>query len=82
MAAPALFDRACEELEGVSGLSRLEARGTLRLALKAAGFEPASVNRPQLLTVLLQSLPRELESRGVHDARSVCEGVAARVAAG
>jgi hypothetical protein len=82
VAAPALFDRACEELEGASGLSRLEARGTLRLAVKAAGFEPLSVNRPQLLTVLLQSLPRELESRGVRDARGVCEGVAARLAAG
>jgi hypothetical protein len=77
-----LFEQACEELEAATPMTRLEVRGTLRLALKSAGFEPLSVNRPQLLSVLLQSLPRELESRGVGNAWSICDHVAARLASG
>ncbi|MCG8590142.1 MAG: hypothetical protein MJE66_12695 [Proteobacteria bacterium] len=79
MANSPAFDAVCAELEAATSFNALEARGTVRLALKAAGLDVASVTSPQLEVVLAQVLPRELESRGVENAAGVCSDISARL---
>jgi hypothetical protein len=67
------FEHACETLERLTPLSRLEARGTIRIALKDAGLDPASVKAAELTVVARRVLPKELAARGVADAESICE---------
>ena len=74
MDAP-LFDLAAERLEHHAGFDRLEARGTLRLALKAAGLNAKSVTAGQLCVVFEKVMPGELENRGVSDAAVACRTV-------
>ena len=57
-----LFDFAADRLEHHTSLDRLEARGTLRLALKAAGLEPKNLTGTQLQVVFEQVIPRELDT--------------------
>ena len=59
------FVALCETLEQASCLDRLEARGTVRLALRAAGLEAHSVSVRQLHVLLDKVLPGELQARGV-----------------
>jgi hypothetical protein len=66
------FDHVCETIEGSTSLNRLEARGTVRLALKEAGLEPGSVTARQLSVVVERILPGELSARGIGDADSLC----------
>lgn len=75
--AATIFDFVAGELEARSDLVVLEARGTVRLALKAAGLTPQSVTREQMGVVLQKVLPGELVSRGVSDARALCGALAA-----
>jgi hypothetical protein len=70
-----LFDLAAERLEHHTALDRLEARGTLRLALKEAGLEPKRVTLGQLCVVLGKVMPREFETRSVRDPTAVCNAV-------
>lgn len=79
--AQAIFDRVCETLEEATELSRLEARGTVRLALKEAGLDARDVSADQLRVVLEKLLPRELSSRGIAGATAVCERLLAKVPA-
>jgi hypothetical protein len=72
-----LFDLAAERLEHHTGSDRLEARGTLRIALKAAGLESKNLTGAQLQVVFEKVMPGELESRGVSDVPSVCAAVLA-----
>jgi len=72
MANSEAFDKACSLLEEETDLSRLEARGTIRLALKQSGLSPASVVASELSVVVREILPKELDSRGVQDAEQVC----------
>jgi hypothetical protein len=74
------FERACVELGSSTELSREEARGTLRIALKKAGYEAGNANRAQVLAVILHTLPEELAARGTADARTICQRIADRVA--
>jgi hypothetical protein len=67
------FDTVAERLEHISVLDRLEARGTLRLAMKEAGFEPRSIESDELCVVIQRILPGELTARGVESAASVCQ---------
>lgn len=76
MANSPVFDRTCEEIEQRTSLERLEARGTVRLALKVAGLDAQGVDAQQMTAVLSQLLPKELASRGVDEAVRVCEAVA------
>lgn len=69
------FEWICAELEGKSSLSTLEARGTVRLALKQAGLEAQSVTPEQMKVVLERVMPGELESRGVDDADTICQSL-------
>jgi len=82
MAESRLFEKACEALERATQLSQAEARGTLRIALKEAGYEAGSVNRPQLLAVVFYSLPRELVALGLGDAQKICDDIASQIATG
>jgi hypothetical protein len=75
-----LFDFAAERLEHHASLDRLEARGTLRIALKAAGVEPKNLTDAQLQVVFEKVMPGELDSRGVSDVPDVCAAVLADLA--
>ena len=70
--APA-FDWICGELERLTSLDTLEARGTVRLSLKKAGLEARSVSPGQLAVVAGRILGGELRARGIENAEQVCE---------
>jgi hypothetical protein len=72
MADSAPFEIAAAELERLTPLERIEARGTLRLALKEVGLDGRSATGAQLRAVVERLLPRELEVRGVPNAQDVC----------
>lgn len=76
MADSSAFELTCEVLERDTSLGRLEARGTVRLALKAAGLESRSVSPEQMTVVVRKVLNGELESRGVEGADRVCAALA------
>lgn len=76
MADSTAFTTLCEELESSSTLDRLEARGTVRLALKQAGLEAGAVTASQLAVVVEKILPGELRTRGVDGADSICSQLA------
>ena len=82
MAESGLFEKACQALERATHLSQAEARGTLRIALKEAGYEAGSVNRPQLLAVVFYSLPQELVALGLSDSQKICDDIASQLATG
>lgn len=77
--APA-FDWLCARLEEETSLDRLEARGTVRLALKSAGLEARTVTPEQLGVVIEKVLASELTARGVDDAASLCSRFASGLA--
>ena len=79
MADSPAFSWLCQELERATCLDRLEARGTVRLALKGAGLEAAAVLPDQIKVVIERLLPGELAARGVEDAAEVCDRLAAEV---
>jgi len=72
MAQP-IFDFVADKLEENSHLEKLEARGTVRLALKGAGLDPRSLTTEQMLVILQKVLPAELKSRGVEAPERICE---------
>ncbi len=59
------FDQIAERLEQSTTLDRLESRGTLRIALKEAGFDAKTVRASELRVVVARVLPRELTARGI-----------------
>lgn len=75
MADPTVFDYTAERLEHGTSLDKLAARGTVRLALKAAGLDPATVDSRQMLVVLKSVMPGELQRRGVEDAAGICQRI-------
>ena len=80
MADARAFEFVCDELERLSKMSRLEARGTVRLALKEAGLAPATVRAAEMQVVLQKIMPRELGARGIEGSDSVCQSIGAAVA--
>jgi hypothetical protein len=74
----AAFDWVCCRLERDTSLNRLESRGTLRVALGAAGLEARSATLEQMSGVIQNQLVVELATRGIDDPEDVC----ARLAAG
>ena len=74
------FDACCDALEAASALDRLQARGTVRIALKQAGLDASRVRAAELSVVIDQCLPAELQSRGIADVAAVCERLHAAVA--
>ena len=70
-----LFDFTAERLEQHTGLSQLEARGTLRIAVKSAGLNPKNLSVAELRVVFEKLMPGELDQRGVKDTPVVCAAV-------
>ena len=70
------FDFLCDALEEQSSLDRLEARGTIRLALRKAGLDARSVSGEQLAVIVQKLLPQELDARGLADVEPLCERLA------
>jgi hypothetical protein len=81
MADNSVFDFTAERLEQQTSLDKLAARGTVRLALKAAGLDPGSVSTRQMLVVLKSVMPGELAKRGIEDAAGVCQRAGEALAA-
>jgi hypothetical protein len=79
--AATVFDFVAEQLESRSDLEKLEARGTIRLALKESGLDAQTVTSEQMFVVLEKVLPGELESRGVDEATAVCGAMSAELKA-
>lgn len=61
-------------------MDRLQARGTVRLALKQAGLDPASVTPREMSVVVGKILPAELDARGVAASESICRELGASLA--
>lgn len=78
MAVSPVFEWVGSELERRTHLSRIEARGTIRLLLKQAGLEPGSVNAGQMGVVIRRLMPAALKARGVDNA----DGLVAELADG
>jgi hypothetical protein len=70
-----LFDFAADRLEQHTSFNRLEARGTLRIALKSAGLDANGLTVNQLAVVFEKLMPGELELRGVSEVAAVCGAV-------
>ncbi len=67
-----LFELVAGELQQRSRLENLEARGTIRLALKSSGLTTREVTQEQMIVVIDQVMPRELRVRGVENPEAVC----------
>ena len=72
MADSPAFELVCREIEENSSLDRLEARGTVRLALKDAGLAAATVSPQHMEIVVERLLPAALEARGIDRADALC----------
>ena len=72
MADSAAFTQICKTLESSTSFSRIEARGTVRLALKSAGLTAMSVTADQMQVVLEWVIPTELANRGIPNPDEVC----------
>ncbi|MFQ5417182.1 MAG: hypothetical protein ACE5FL_09075 [Myxococcota bacterium] len=75
-----VFDVVSEGIEQRTDLAKLEARGTVRLALKQAGIDADTISPDDMVVVLEKLMPRELDARGVRDAEELCKQLAASVA--
>ncbi len=74
--ADSLFEFVAARLEERTELDKLEARGTLRIALKDTGLDPRSVTADQMAVMLTRAMPKELTSRGIERADEICRGLA------
>jgi len=74
-----IFDFVASEIEQRSDLGKLEARGTVRLALKEAGFDAGAITAQQMAVVLEKLMPEALTSRGVEGAGDICTALAASI---
>jgi hypothetical protein len=68
-----IFDFVSDELERLTGLGKLEARGTVRLALKAAGLDARTVTTQQMVAMLEKVMPSEMKARGVANGEQTCK---------
>jgi hypothetical protein len=74
-----LFDPAAEQLEHHTGLDRLEARGTLRLAIKQAGLDARRLTLRELDAIFEKVMPEQLATRGIDQPSSVCKAIMAEI---
>ena len=75
VASSAAFDLTSELLTSGTQLEPLVVRGTVRLAVKAAGLDAARVSGTPMRARLRSLLPNELERRGVPEASALCARV-------
>ena len=73
--ADTLFEFIAAQLEERTELDKLEARGTLRIALKEAGLDARGVTQAQMTVMLAKTMPKELVARGVEGADELCRGL-------
>jgi hypothetical protein len=76
-----IFDFVSEQIERLTTLEKLEARGTVRLALKAAGLDARTLTTPQAVTTLQKLMPAEMRARGVENGDQVCQTIVTRLEA-
>ena len=69
------FEFVATRLEQLTEFDSLEARGTVRLALKEAGLDARSVTTSQIAVVVERVLPYELRSRGVDDSERIARSI-------
>jgi hypothetical protein len=72
MADSPVFDWVSGEIERRTEMSRLEARGTVRLVLKEAGLEPGTVTVAQMCVAIEKLMPYALERRRVDQCEEFC----------
>lgn len=75
--ADSLFEFIAARIQELTDLDQLEARGTLRIALKEAGLDPRSVTVEHMSVMLERTMPRELAARGVDAPEALCAGLVA-----
>ncbi len=73
------FEFVCERLETIAKISRIEARGTVRLALREVGKNPAYVSPQDMMTIVTRVLPRMLQTRGVKDPAQLCQEISTQL---
>jgi hypothetical protein len=73
------FDYVSRALSDRTSLEAIEARGTVRIALKLAGLKAAAVTREQMAVVLERIMPGELEKRGISGAAALCDRMKSEV---
>ena len=71
------FTHVCEALAGLTQMDRLQARGPVRLALKQAGLDPATVTPREMSVVVGKILPAELAARGIASPETICREMGA-----
>jgi len=76
-----IFDFVSDELERLTKLEKLEARGTVRLALKAAGLDVRTVTTQQMVATLQKVMPHEIRARGVENGEQICRTIVTRLEA-
>ena len=79
MADSPLFGWICHELAAATAFSDIEARGTVRIALKKGGLTAETVTSVQLQVVVKRVLPDELRRRGCDDGQAICDAIAIRL---
>ena len=73
--AESIFDFVSDEIERRTELAKLEARGTVRLALKEGGLDARTVTGEQMRVILTKVMPEEMRSRGIDSPEAICEGI-------
>jgi len=68
----AVFEWASAALERATTFNSLQARGTVRLALKKAGLDATTVNVIGMTAVISRLLPKELASRKIENGDAIC----------
>ncbi len=75
MADSPAFNRTCELLAEHTTFSDLEARGTVRLALKSLGQSAKTVAKSEMMIAVRSALEPELVARSVPDPGTVCRRI-------
>jgi len=75
------FECSCDKLQELTSLTRLEVRGTVRIALREAGLSARTVSPAQAIAVAEQVLPGMLSARGVDGPLAVCNTLCQSLAA-
>lgn len=70
--AETIFEFVARKLQETTDLDKLEARGTVRIALKEAGLDARGVTPEQMAVMLQRTMPKELTARGVEQADQAC----------
>jgi hypothetical protein len=74
-----VFAWVCANLEEATSFSAIEARGTVRIALKKSGLDAAGISAAQMQVVVKRVLPDELVRRGIDDGQDTCDHIAAQL---